>query len=106
MIPGLMFVFTIGLKQDHPTGDRWFAIDKAKHFFTAAFVQSASFSALRVTGLSRDQALVGATVLTAGVSIGKEVADKRGAGTASGKDLAWDAAGMAAASAVLTRTER
>ena len=106
MIPGLIFVFTIGLKQDHSAGDRWFAPDKAKHFFTAAFVQSASFSALRVTGLSRDQALGGATVLTAGVSIVKEVLDKRGAGTASGKDLAWDAAGMAAATALLTRTER
>lgn len=105
MIPGLMFVFTIGLKQDHPAGDRWFAADKAKHFFTAAFVQSASFSAFRVTGLSRDQALAAASVVTAGVSIGKEVADKRGAGTPSGKDLVWDAAGMAAASSLLIRTE-
>jgi uncharacterized protein YfiM (DUF2279 family) len=106
MIPGLVFVFTIGLKQDRAPADRWFAVDKAKHFFTAAFVQSASFSALRVTGLPRDHALVGATILTAGVSVGKEIADRRGTGTPSGKDLVWDGAGMAAASALLHRTER
>jgi uncharacterized protein YfiM (DUF2279 family) len=50
--------------------------------------------------------LAAASVVTAGVSIGKEVADKRGAGTPSGKDLVWDAAGMAAASSLLVRTER
>ena len=99
-------LFTFHLGQEHPRGDTWFSADKAKHFFTAAFVQSASFSALRTTGLSRRGSLVGATVLTSVVSVGKEVADKRLGGTPSGKDLAWDAAGMAAASALLHRTER
>jgi len=103
---GLALLFTIHLGQEHPGGDRWFSADKAKHFFTAAFVQSASFSALRTTGLSKKGSLVGATVLTSAVSIGKEVADKHFGGTASAKDLAWDAAGMVAVSALLHRTER
>ena len=34
--------------------DRWFARDKAKHFFTAAFVQSVAFSGLRATRVSRE----------------------------------------------------
>lgn len=100
----LAFMLTFGPAPREP--DRWFAVDKTKHFFTAAFVQSVSFSALRATGLSRNASLAGATVVSAGVSIGKEIRDARGAGTPSVKDLAWDAAGIAAASALLQRTER
>jgi uncharacterized protein YfiM (DUF2279 family) len=103
---GWALLFTFHLGQEHPAGDRWFSADKAKHFFTAAFVQSVSFSGLRATGLSRKGSLVGASVFTAGVSVGKEVYDKRFGGTPSAKDLAWDAAGMVAASALLHRTER
>ena len=103
---GLALLFTFHLGHEHPRGDRWFSADKARHFFVAAFAQSASFSVLRTTGLSRPESLDGASVLTAGVSIGKEVYDKRSGGTPSAKDLTWDAAGMVAASALLNRTER
>lgn len=103
---GLAFVFALHFGDEHPTGDRWFAADKIKHFATAAFVQSVAFSGLRVVGASRGGALAGATVTTAAVSIGKEVYDRRRGGAFSTKDLAWDAAGLVAASALLDRTER
>ena len=57
----LFLVFALHFGGDeHPAGDRWFSSDKAKHFFTAALVQSASFGGLRATGLSRGQSLAGA----------------------------------------------
>ena len=46
------------------------------------------------------------TAIVAGaVSIGKEVYDARSGGDVSARDLAWDAAGMAAMTVVLRRTE-
>jgi uncharacterized protein YfiM (DUF2279 family) len=102
---GILLVFTLHFGEEHPQGDRWFSSDKAKHFFAAAFVQSASFGGLRVIGASRSWSLAGATVVASGVSIGKEVFDARSGGTASAKDLTWDLAGMIAASAALRRTE-
>lgn len=103
---GLALMFALHFGQEHPSGDRWFAADKAKHFFTAALVQSMSFSALRTVGVSRTGSLIGASVLTGAVSVGKELYDRRTGGDASLKDLTWDAAGMAAASLLLAHTER
>ena len=103
---GFLLMFTLHFGQEHPKGDTWFSADKAKHFFTAAFVQSAAFGGLRAVGASRSASLAGASTVGAGLSIGKEIYDAKGGGTPSGKDLAWDVAGMIAASAVLNRTER
>lgn len=102
---GLALLFSLHFGQDHTAGDRWFAADKAKHFFTAALAQSISFSALRAVGMSRNGALVGATVATGAVSVGKELYDRKSGGDPSLKDLTWDVAGMAAASALLVHTE-
>lgn len=104
----LMLVFHVGFHaSDNPgAADKWFAPDKAKHFLMAAFIQSASFSALRATGLSRHGSLVGATVTTSLASVGKELYDRVAGGDPSWKDLAWDGAGLLAATAVLRRTER
>jgi len=102
---GFLLVFSLHLHNDRPRGDSWFAADKARHFFTATFVQSASYGGLRFLGVGRTGSLAGATVITAGLSIGKELRDARGAGTASGKDLVWDAAGIIAASALLNGTQ-
>ncbi|HEY9225467.1 MAG TPA: hypothetical protein VIP11_02390 [Gemmatimonadaceae bacterium] len=102
---GLLLVFSLGWNRESRAEDRWFSADKAKHFFTAAFVQSVSFSALRSTGASRGFSLAGATAVSAAVSIGKEIVDARGSGTPSAKDLVWDGAGILAASALLQRTE-
>jgi len=102
----LALLFTLHFGDEHPGGDRWFSADKAKHFFTAAFVQSASFSALRSTGVRWTGSIAGASAVTAAVSIGKEIHDARVGGDASVKDLAWDAAGAAGVSALLHHTER
>jgi len=103
---GLALLFAWHFGQDHSSGDRWFAADKAKHFFTAALAQSMSFSALRAAGVSRTGSLVGATVVTGAVSVGKELYDLKFGGDPSLKDLTWDVAGMAAASALLVHSER
>lgn len=103
---GFLLVFSLHFHDEHPRGDRWFSPDKAKHFFTAAFVQSASYGGLRSLGVSHRSSLTGATATSAVISIGKEISDARGGGTASGKDLAWDAGGIIAATALLRRTER
>jgi len=102
----LALLFTLHFGDEHPGGDRWFSADKAKHFFTAAFVQSASFSALRSTGVRWTGSIAGASAVTAAVSIGKEIHDARVGGDASVKDLAWDAAGAAGVSVLLHHTER
>ena len=102
----LALLFTLHFGGEHPGGDRWFSPDKAKHFFMAAFVQSASFSAIRSTGARWNGSIAGATAMTTVVGIGKEVHDARTGGDASVKDLIWDAAGAAGATVLLRQTER
>ena len=89
-----------------PATDGWFGVDKVKHFFAAAFVQSISYSVIRATGASHRASLIGASIVTAGASVGKEVWDGRPGvgGTRSGRDLLWDVAGAAAATALLDRS--
>jgi putative lipoprotein len=103
----LALVFTLHFGRAGGTaGDAWLSRDKAKHFFMSAFVQSASFSALRTTRLSRNGSLIGATIVSAGVGVGKELYDQRYGGDPSLKDLAADGAGILAATALLRHTER
>jgi putative lipoprotein len=87
----------------HAPPDRWFAPDKLKHFFMAAFVQSVSFSALRTLHVDHDAALVGASAVTLSLGVGKELYDHRVKGEFSVRDLTWDAAGAGAASLLLSR---
>lgn len=108
---GLALLFTLhlgrsGHRPPEPGADRWFAQDKAQHFFVAAFIQTASFGGFRTLGAGRNAALGGATAVTSAVSVGKELWDRTHHGDPSFKDLAWDAAGMLAASALLARTVR
>ena len=103
---GLILVFSLHFGRTSAGSDPWFAPDKAKHFFVAAFVQSASFSGLRFTGMSRVASMAGATAVSSAVSIGKELYDLRYGGDPSFRDLAWDGAGIVAASALLRHTTR
>ena len=103
---GFLLVFSLQFGEERPGGDKWLSADKAKHFFTAAFVQSASFGAFRAVGAGRSWSLAGATVITSGVSLGKEAYDARSGGTPSAKDLTWDAAGAITVSSLLIRTQR
>jgi len=103
MIAALALAFSL---QATPPRDRWFGPDKVKHFFIAAFVQSVSYSALRAVNARHGVSLAGASATTTAFSIGKEISDKRRYGEFSFRDLAWDASGAVAASALLVRTER
>lgn len=104
MMRGMMLLFTLHFS-GAPRGDAWFAADKAKHFFASAFVQSASFSLLRASGVGRRDALLGATAVSSAVGVGKELSDMRFGGDPSLEDLAWDGAGIAAMFLLLRRTQ-
>ena len=99
----LAIVVGMNLSDEHPSGDRWFSADKAKHFFLAAFVQSMTYTSLRTVGLGPDASLAGASAASVGVSIGKELRDRRGGGSVSAKDLVWDAAGIGGATVLVRR---
>ena len=98
----LAFVVGMHVGEERP-GDRWFSADKAKHFFLAAFVQSATYTSLRTVGVGADASLAGASAASVGVSIGKELHDRRGGGSVSAKDLVWDAAGIGGATVLVRR---
>lgn len=101
MIGRLALAFTLAAPPDH-----WFGADKLKHFFVAAFAQSVTYSALQAARVRHDQALVGAWTVTAVISVGKEVHDRRTTGLFSVRDLVWDAAGAGAATVLLERSRR
>ena len=93
-----------GVVPQSAADDAWFGVDKVKHFLAAAFVQSIAYSTIRASGASHGASLVGASLVTATVSVGKEVLDGRTGGTRSGRDLLWDAAGAGAATFLLQRS--
>ena len=94
---GLVLVLAL-----HASGDRWFGADKLQHFFLSAFVQSVSYAALRTADVPHDRALVAASAMTLGVGVAKEVHDHRAGRAFSVRDLTWDAAGIGAATLVLS----
>ena len=85
--------------------DSWFGIDKIKHFFLSAFVESVSFSALQAAGVNRSAAMAGGIGAAAAVGIGRELHDRRTPGKFfSYRDLTWDALGITAGTIMLKRT--
>jgi len=86
--------------------DHWFGADKLKHFFVAAFTQSVTYSALQAVKVKHGDALAAAWVVTAGVSVAKEIHDRRTTGLFSVRDLVWDAAGAGVASLLLSHSVR
>ncbi len=91
---GFLLVFTLWVGPgDHPSGDRWFAPDKAKHFFASAIIEATGYAMMRGARATRQQSLAAASVATAAAGITKEWMDQHGGGEFSLKDLTWDAAG-------------
>jgi putative lipoprotein len=86
--------------------DSWFGVDKIKHFFMSAFIESLTFSGLQAAGAHRSASFAGAIGATAAFGIGKEVHDKRKGEPFSIRDLTWDAAGAGAALVMLKSTQR
>ncbi|HUF29477.1 MAG TPA: hypothetical protein VMM77_02355 [Gemmatimonadaceae bacterium] len=86
--------------------DPWFGTDKVRHFFVSAMLQSVGYGTLRALDVRHGSALAGASVVTAGFGIGKELSDRRQGREVSMRDLIWNAAGAGAATLLLVRTER
>ena len=85
--------------------DSWFGIDKIKHFFMSAFIESVSYSVLQAAHVKRRPALTGAIGVTAAFGVAREIHDKRTPGKwFSYQDLTWDALGIGAGAAMLTHT--
>lgn len=96
MIPALLLAATVAAD----TGDTWLGRDKLKHFMLSAFVHSVAFSAARAVADRRPaQVAAGGAVLAAGAL--KEVLDRRGGRRFSVADIAWGAAGGAAAASLM-----
>jgi len=103
---GLLLVLSLNGTPTVQPADSWLSADKVKHFLTSAFVQSLAYGSLRGVGLHHGGALVGATITTAAVGVGKEVYDARTGGDPSVRDLAWDAAGAGVVSLFLAHSAR
>lgn len=86
--------------------DPVFGVDKVKHFFIAGFVESMSFAGTQAVGSNRSTARISAISVTAIVSVGREIHDRKTKGLFSVRDLAWDAIGATAAMMVLNKTQR
>lgn len=87
-----------------PAPDRWVGEDKWKHFFASFAATSMGASAARLTGLDARASLWVGVGTGAGFGVWKEVRDHRTpGGSASLRDIGWDAAGVGAATALLHR---
>src|SRR5215210_3417964 len=106
-ILGLCLATNLVLAQAAVVRDSWFGIDKIKHFFISAFVESISYSALQAAHVKRRPALVAAIGLTAGIGVARELHDRKKPGNRfSYKDLTWDALGITAGAVMLNHTNK
>ena len=87
--------------------DSWFGIDKIKHFFLSAFIESVSYSALQAARVNHRSAMAGAIGVTAAFGVGREIHDYRNPNNHfSLKDLTWDGIGAGAGVVLLSHTIR
>jgi uncharacterized protein YfiM (DUF2279 family) len=90
-----------------PHTDSWFGIDKLKHFFMSAFIESVSYSALQAARVNHHAAMGGAIGVTMAIGVGRELHDRRVPGNLfSVRDLTWDAVGAAAGALLGSHTIR
>jgi uncharacterized protein YfiM (DUF2279 family) len=90
-----------------PHQDGWFGIDKLKHFFMSAFIESVTYSALQAAHANHRSALGGAIGVTMAVGVGRELHDRRMPGNLfSIRDLTWDALGTTAGAVLSSHTIR
>jgi putative lipoprotein len=104
-LAGLCLAVNVIYAQTAVTRDSWFGIDKIKHFFISAFIESVSYSALQAARVDRRPAMAGAIGISAAFGVGRELHDKRTPGNHfSYRDLTWDAVGIGAGAVMLKRT--
>ena len=75
--------------------DRWLGRDKALHFGVSAGLAAGGYAGAAVFTPSEPVRLASGGLLSLTLGIGKELADHRGAGDASFRDLSWDVMGTA-----------
>lgn len=103
---GINVVFAQAAATQHHQ-DAWFGIDKIKHFFMSAFIESVSYSLLQASGVHHRSAMAGAIGITIGLGIGREIHDKRVPGNIfSVRDLTWDLLGTGAGAILVSHTIR
>jgi putative lipoprotein len=106
-IIGVCFAFNIVYAQTAVTRDSWFGIDKIKHFFISAFIESVSYSALQAANVNRRPAMAGAIGVSAAFGVARELHDRKKPGNRfSYRDLTWDALGITAGAVMLKHTAR
>jgi putative lipoprotein len=99
--------FDVSAQAGHrPERDSWFGVDKIKHFFMSAFIESMTFSGLQAAGANRNAAFAGAISATAALGVAKEMHDKKTKGVFSFRDLTWDGLGATAGLVMLKSTQR
>jgi uncharacterized protein YfiM (DUF2279 family) len=104
-ILGLCLATNLVFAQAAVARDSWFGVDKIKHFFISAFIESMTYSALQTAHVKRRPALTGAIGVTAAIGVGRELHDRKKPGNRfSYRDLTWDALGIGAGALMLART--
>ena len=104
-IIGVCFALNVIYAQTAVARDSWFGIDKIKHFFISAFIESVSYSALQAANVKRRPAMAGAIGVSAAFGVAREMHDRRTPGNHfSYRDLTWDALGIGAGAAMLKHT--
>jgi uncharacterized protein YfiM (DUF2279 family) len=104
-ILGLCLATNLVFAQTAVARDSWFGVDKIKHFFISAFIESMTYSALQAAHVKRRPALTGAIGVTAAIGVGRELHDRKKPGNRfSYRDLTWDALGIGAGALMLART--
>lgn len=94
---GLAFCLCLALGSPRE-GDRWFAEDKAKHFVASFVITSLAASGARAVGFGPDASLAAGAAVGGAAGVWKEWRDVHSRdGTASVRDLAWDAGGVGTA---------
>lgn len=106
MIATWLLAASLQLTPAPPPQDSWFGVDKVKHFFMSAFIQSVTYGTLRATNVDHRSSMYGAGAVTALFGVGKELRDRRAGSGFSVRDLAWDATGAGAAGILLDRARR
>jgi uncharacterized protein YfiM (DUF2279 family) len=86
--------------------DTLFGADKVKHFMLSGFIELVGFSGLEWLGATRNASLAGATGVSLGIGLARELHDRRSNGLFSLGDLTWDALGVGAALAVISHSQR
>lgn len=87
-----------------PAGDAWFGFDKVQHFtFSFLLTVGGQYVLVNKADLGEGPALPVSAGISAGIGLAKEVYDhRRPGGTGfSVPDMAWNAAGIAAASVLI-----